>query len=175
MIDGKKIFGAFAVAVALFFFWPAIVGSWQEVSVMRRALGERQDLLTKRQEILATIATAYREYSSRLASPDGQKFSALVPLHQNEAEIISALQDIATSAGVVLSQVGISPGTNTDATAYKTVSLNLELSGPYEAMRTFLVNVESYVRLLNVTSVDISQATGGALKFVVKADAYFLK
>lgn len=177
MIDGKKIFGAFAVAIALFFFWPAVVGTWQQVSALRAAVAERRDLLTRRQEILATVSAAYQEYSAKLGAQDGQKFAALVPVRKDQAEIISAMQDIATSTGITLNEVRVGEESAKQSAQFKTLSLNLDLGGSYQSLRMFLTDLEQYVRLLNVDSIEVSEdaRAAGRLKFAIKANAYFLK
>ena len=177
MITGKKIFGAFAVAVALFFFWPAVVGKWQTVSALRRAQAERQDLLRARQEILASAAAAYQEYTTKLDAADGQKFAALVPVRKQQAELISAIQDMAAGSGMTVNEVRISEEAGKGDTRFKALSMSLDMGGTYRALRTFLADLEQYVRLLNVDSIEVSRDTSipGRLKFSVKASAYFLK
>ncbi len=175
MMDGKKIFGAFAVGIALFFFWPGVVGTFRQVSALRASVAERQQLLTKRQAVLASVDAAYQEYAAKLSAQDGQKFAALIPVKKDQAEIISALQDMATNAGVTLGEVRISESTAAPNAQTRTLSLSLDMDGSYHGMRTFLADLESYVRLLNVQSIQASKDTGGNLKFAIKADAYFLK
>lgn len=166
------------VAIALFFFWPAVVGKWQQVSALRQTVAERQDLLQKRQAILANVSSAYKEYQSKLSQADGAKFAALVPLRKDQAELVSALQDIANTSGVTVNEVrvteDVAAGTSSQ---FKTLTLNLDLGGSYQSLRTFLTNLESYVRLLNVDTISVSQdaRSPGKLQFTIKAAAYFLK
>lgn len=177
MIDGKKIFGAILIAVALFFFWPAAIGTWQEVSALRATVSERQDLLKARTQILADTAAAYQQYTAKLSSQDGLKFAALVPVKKDQAEILSALQDIAASSGVTLGELRVSDATGKEAGQFKTLSLTMDLTGSYRSLRTFLGDVEQYVRLLNVQTIQATTdpRSPGQLKFTVKADTYFLK
>jgi len=177
MMDGRKIFGAFTIAIAVFFFWPAVIGTWQEVSALRSAVAERETLLKQRQDILANINAAYAHHQTKLTQQDGQKFSALVPVHKDTAEIISAIQDMSTEAGIVISQIRITENKPTGTEQFKTLTLALEMKGSYASLREFLTNLEKYVRLLNVNAIAISSDpnTTGKLKFSVRADAYFLK
>jgi len=176
MIDGKKIFGAFMVAIAMFFFWPAVVGTWQQVSALRATVAERQDLLTKRQEILASVNAAYQDYTAKLNAQDGQKFAALVPIRKDQAELVSAMQDIATATGMTLNEVRLGED-SAKSGQFKTLTLNLDMGGSYQSLRMFLTDLEQYVRLLNVDSIEVSEDARipGHLKFAIKANAYFLK
>lgn len=176
-MTGKRIFGAFVVAIALFFAWPAVIGEWQYVSALRAAVAERTDLLAKRTDLLAKIKTAYAEYQSKVSSTDGAKFSALVPVRKDQAELVSALQDMATQAGIQLTEVRVTESQTAASKQYKTLSLTLTLSGTYASLRQFLGSVEQYVRVLNVDSIQTTVDTRnpGQLTFAIRADTYFLK
>ncbi|HUO75715.1 MAG TPA: type 4a pilus biogenesis protein PilO [Candidatus Paceibacterota bacterium] len=176
-MTGKRIFGAFVVAIALFFFWPGVIGEWQYVSALRAAVAERTDLLTQRQALLAKITDAYTQYQSKVTGTDGEKFAALVPVKKDQAELVSALQDMATQAGAQLSEVDVATSTTTTSTQYQTLTLSLTLSGTYASLRQFLGSVEAYVRVLNVDSIQASTDTRnpGQLTFSIHANTYFLK
>ena len=176
-MNSKRIFGAFVIAIALFFFWPGVIGQWQKVSAERAAVAERTDLLAQRQVLLAKINTAYAEYQSKVSSTDGTKFSALVPVHKDQAELISALQDMATQAGAQLNDISIAEAIAATDTKYKTLTMSLKMTGSYTSLRQFLGSVEVYVRVLNVKSIQAASdtRTSGQLTFTISADAYFLK
>jgi Tfp pilus assembly protein PilO len=177
MSSGKRIFGAFTVAVALFFFWPAVIGGWAKVQAMRAAVAEREALLAKRTEILANVQTSYQEYQQRLGAADGTKFAAFVPVRKDAAEIVSALQDIATESGAQLGEVRTTEARTKVGEQYKTLTLTIDLEGSYPAMRGFLERMEQYVRLLNVQSIEVAPDTqnSGALRFSITADAHFIQ
>jgi len=175
-MNRKNIFGAFTLAIALFFFWPAVYGSYQEMRALQTALSERQTLSDSRAAILSKAAEEYKKYQTALGGDVGRNFIQLVPVKKNTAELVSAMEDIAQSSGVQLTQVQITEAKAKEGDPYKTLSLSLEMSGSYPALRSFLTNLEEYVRILNVSSIEISSdETTGQLRYVVKADSYFLK
>jgi Tfp pilus assembly protein PilO len=178
MSDGRKIFGAFTIAIALFFFWPAVIGSWNEVSALRTAAADRETLLARRTDILAKVDTGYAEYQRKLTEQDGKKFAALVPVHKDSAELVSALQEIANGAGISIGQIRVAEGKATGTDQLNTLSLTIELGGSYTALRAFLSDLERYVRLLNVNMITVAgdgQSGNNKLRFTIRADAYFLK
>lgn len=177
MTGGKRIFGAFTVAIALFFFWTAVIGQWQLVSALRAAVAERTDLLSQRQKILDTIAAAYQEYQSKLSASDGTKFGELVPVSKDTAGLVSAMQGMASQAGAQLTEVGIADAKGITGQQYKALALSMKLAGSYGALRQFLAAVESYVRVLTVTSIQASSdiRNPGQVTFTILANAYFLK
>jgi Tfp pilus assembly protein PilO len=176
MITGKKIFGAFALAIAMFFFWPAVIGSWQEMKALRSALAERQDLNSQRTTILENAQKSYAQYQSIISGQSGRMFTELVPVKKNTAELVSAFQDMAYSSGIQLNEVRMGAATGTGGDQYKTLTLTLDMSGSYISLRTFLGSLEQYVRVLNVKSIEVSTAQQtSALKFSIIAETYFIE
>ncbi len=177
MFDSKKIFGAFVIGLALFFFWPAVVGSWQEIGALKDAIAQRQDLLKQRQDAFDHVKSLYAEYKSKLNAQDSQKFSSLVPVKKDSAELVSAIQAIGNDSGMTIKEVRIADVKSTD-TQFQTLNISLDLTGGYPALRAFLGELEQYVRLLNVRALAVTSDTGqsgGALNFTLRAEAYFLK
>jgi Tfp pilus assembly protein PilO len=174
-MNSKNIFGAFSLGIALFFFWPAVYGSWQEVSALRQAVSDRQQLLDTRTDILSKASDEYKKYQAALAGVGGQNFAQLVPVRKNAAELVSAAQDIAQTSGVQISQIQITELKGNPGDAYKTLTMSLEMTGSYAGLRTFLTDLENYVRILNVNSIQISADPTGGLRYIIKADSYFLK
>jgi Tfp pilus assembly protein PilO len=176
MINGKSIFGAFTLAIACFFIWPSIVGSWQEMQALRTAVAEREQLKTKRDEILANVRTEYAKYTATMQSSAGRAFAELVPVKKDVAEIVSAVEDMATTSGIQLAEVRTNAESTKESDQYRTLALVLDMSGTYRSLRAFLGSLEQYVRVLDVRSIDVTSSTNtGTLRFSVHADAYFIQ
>lgn len=175
-MNAKNIFGAFTLAVALFFVWPAVFGSWAEVSALRSALDERQTLADQRAAILSKVDQEYAQYQALASGSNGRAFAELVPVKKDSAELVSAIQDIANNSGVQVTQIQISEANAKKGGQYQTLTMTITLSGPYPGLRTFLAGLENYVRILNIGNIQISvDQTTGQFNYSVKADAYFLK
>lgn len=177
MTNSKRIFGAFTIAVALFFLWPVVVGGWAKIGALRAAVAERESILAQREKILANIRSSYTEYTQKLTDEDGQKFAALVPIKKDSAEIVSAMHTIAGDSGVQLGEIRATDAKAASGEQYNTLSLTIEVLGSYTSMRQFLTSLEQYVRLLNVDTIEASVDTSNEsqLRFTIRADAYFIK
>jgi Tfp pilus assembly protein PilO len=175
-MNAKNIFGAFTLAIALFFVWPAVFGSWQDVSALRSALADRQALADQRTAILSQVNQQYAQYQALISGSSGKAFTELVPVKKDSAELVSAIQDIANSSGVQVTQIQVSQAKAKEGSQYQTLSMTINLSGSYPGLRAFLTNLEQYVRILNVGNIQISvDQTTGQFNYSIKADAYFLK
>jgi Tfp pilus assembly protein PilO len=175
MTSGKRIIGALAIAIALFFAFPVVLGGFQRISAFRAAVVERETLLAQRATILSNVDAQYAAYSRQSGTDVGRTLAAFVPVKKDTAEIISAIGDIAVQSGVVLEGLSVGEQKSGQQGSYRTLSLTMKLSGSYSSLRAFLGNVEAYVRLLNVMSLKVGTQQSGALSFEVNANAYFLK
>lgn len=176
-MNAKNIFGAICVAIALFFLWPAVFGSWAQVQALKAALAERQDLVAKRTQILKDAATQYAKYQDILKGSQATVFASFVPTKRDAAELVSATSSIASSTGMQLTEIKVTEAqTSKNKDPYTTVGLSLSLSGSYSDLKTFLQNLETYVRILNVKKISIGGGgQGAALKFAIDAETYYIK
>jgi Tfp pilus assembly protein PilO len=176
MTSGKRIIGALAIAIALFFAFTVVLVGFRRIGAFRTAITEREDILAKRIAILANIEAQYAKFTQQEGTDAGKMLAAFVPVRKDTAEIISAIDAIGVQSGVILDEFSIGEQqSGAQAGTYRTLSLQMSLSGSYSSLRLFLENVEAYVRLLNVTSLKVTTEQSGALRFEVTADAYFLK
>lgn len=174
---GKNIFGSIVVAIGLFLFWPLVLGSWDRLALLQEAKAEREEILQRRIGTLSKVDTEYAQYAKLIASPEGKKFIALVPLKKNVPEILSAVSDVSASSGVEVREIAVSEGKATKAQGYGVLQLSLEVSGQYEGVRSFLDRLEAYVRILNVDSLEIASDPRNAsvLNVIVRAQTYYIK
>ena len=171
----KNIFGAVTVGIALFFLWPAVFGSWSEVGALKDAVAERQQLAAQRKDILDKAATEYAKYQKVTTGDVGKLFTEFVPVKKDSAEFISGIQDAATQAGIQITQIQNSEQAAKTTDQFKTITTTIDLSGSYASFRTFLSNMEQYIRLFNIDGVQIVTDQGGQLRFTVRGNAYFIK
>ena len=62
---------------------------------------------------------------------------------------------------------------------FKTLAMKISISGPYAALQSFLSNIEKHVRVLNLTSINITAGEdanqAGQLNFAIEGETYFVK
>ncbi len=175
-MNAKNIFGAFAVAIALFFLWPGVFNSWAEVRALQTARAEHDTVLTERTALLEKTKKEYAAYQKILQSPEGRNFASLVPTKKGSAEIVSATQAIAGNSGLQVAKMEMSESKTQGSDQYATVTLSLVMSGSYSGLKSFLESLEQYVRILNVKSILIAQSKQeGTLNFFIQTDTYYSK
>lgn len=174
-MTGKRIFGATTIAIALFAFWPAVIGGWQRVNALRDGVAEREALLTERRKILANLVSLNEEYQQQIAQEAGRNLLAVVPVKKDTAEIVSAFQAMATQTGMNIIELQVTAGTKQRDAVANTLNIGIDMTGSYPAMRAFLDAMEREVRLLNVNTISVSDDQSGGLRFTIEAEAYFIE
>lgn len=174
---GKNIFGSIVVAIGLFLFWPLVLGSWDRLALLQEARAEREEILQRRIGTLSKVDTEYAQYAKLIASPEGKKFIALVPLKKNVPEILSAVSDVSASSGVEVVEISVNEDRATKTQGYGVLQLVLDVSGQYESIRAFLDRLEEYVRILNVDSLEIvsDPRNVNVLNVTVRAQTYYIQ
>ncbi|HXK36615.1 MAG TPA: type 4a pilus biogenesis protein PilO [Candidatus Paceibacterota bacterium] len=174
-MSGKRIFGATTIAIALFAFWPAVIGGWQRVGALRDGVAQREDLLKQRRDILANLMKVNEEYRQQVAQEAGRNLLAIVPVKKDTAELVSALHAMAQQTGMGMNELQVTEGTSRRDAVAQTLNIGVELTGTYSAMRAFLDAVEREVRLLNVSTISVSEDPIEGLRFSIEAEAYFIE
>lgn len=174
-VSTKNTVGAGLTAVALFLFWTHDVVSYQQISFYNDAIEKRQQLVAERRAILDKIQSLDREYQQHAEKI--KQFSLIVPSDKKITELITAFDAIAIQAGAYLKNLGVVADVSNQQTELNRVSIDLSASGTYEALQTFLSNIEQHVRIIDIDFLDI-KGTGegsGNLTLELRAIAYFLK
>ncbi|MDX1440628.1 MAG: type 4a pilus biogenesis protein PilO [Rubricoccaceae bacterium] len=176
-MSARNIFGSFVIALALFSFWPFVVGRYQEVGAMRAGLAEREALVDRRQSALENIAAEYEQLQSRLTGTDRDKFENIVPSGVDAATIVSSIDSIAAGTGMQLVEVSVSENRTERGARTQSVAITMELEGRYESFTSFLAQLERNVRLMDVQSLEVgvTQQSSTILTYSVNANAYFIR
>lgn len=173
----KNYIGSGLIAIAIILFWSLAFPFYHAVSDLDIAIKEREDLLASRTAIVTNIKELNKEYQKRI--PEITKLSAIVPAKKSIAEVLSAVSDVSSKNGLQLISSAII-GQKTydgDVSPYNLLSLDIALNGSYSSLTNFLKAFERSLRLVDITSLDVTSDLGdtNSLGFFVKGTAYYLK
>jgi len=167
----RVILSVILLCVALFgvvfFVWPR----YQELSMMRAQVAERKDRLESGQRILTQLRMLEAEVSARQG--DFDKTDRAIPQDQGLPALYEHIQQLGTSSGLILNSIGgQAAGELSDGVAV--LAFNVEFTGSYGALKSFLDAARRSARILNVSTLDISSdsQSSGTLKIAVELSAY---
>ena len=148
------------------------------------ALNNYQKLLARRDE----LSKKYNDFSP----DDRDRLNKLMPDNADNIRLIIDIQKIASQYGMLprdiafdplsgdsqASQAAVSPGSIAAAGKdYGTFDLSFSVVGPYSSFLSFLNDLETSLRIIDITSIDFtsSDATANAYKYSFKIKTYWLK
>lgn len=175
MILSKTYIGSCLIALAGILFWVLLMPTYDQVMAQRDAIAQRADIIKNRSDIINNIATLTKEYSKR--SSDIARFTSIVPDKKSVPELVSSLQALTTQNGLQLETIALSGGTTKSTDPYQGQPIDLTLTGSYPAFKSFLMNLEKNIRIIDIVSISASPISENSpiINFSVKGNAYYLK
>jgi len=175
-------------AVALVFSYMFVLGP--KVSVIRSVRGARYDKAIEEkaelEEKLAYLVKA-QESKRNISQREIENIDSVIPTSPLTPQILTGLEEIAKASNVVIEGIDLAiPDTSKKAVSSQvqeikiepefpegvfTVEIGLSItSGPYDNLKLFLSNLEKNIRLMDVISVNYSQASKN---YAITARAYY--
>jgi type IV pilus assembly protein PilO len=153
--------GAVAVAVVLLFFLFILKPKFGQISEVRDQIAAEQQQTQTLRIRLNQLRAAQRnqvETTARLAA-----INRALPANPDLPSLIRQLQDAATRSGMDLLSIAPSPPAKLEnATGIDVVSVNLQLTGGFFRLESFLTRLEDLPRVVEVTSISVAPTTDQA-------------
>lgn len=189
-----------AVSLALVFF--CITPLWSSIQVLRSEQSEKQEEVDGLEELSARIQQLDQEYQD--LGEDANKFFLALPEEEDIPRLLIQFESLAQSNGLLLESIRFSSVQSdqdlrlpyrqllteqsgqpqTTGSAFDKMSVDLQVSGSYEAFKNYLRNLENNVRSMDVYMMDFSTRSGsgeevlGAMvifEFNLGVNVYFAK
>lgn len=171
VLAGLLTIGA-AGTVAGYYF--ASQGLNQRKQVLKQEL-TKSALADERIDQLTSLRSQFKQLS-----PLAAKLDNALPRVKKQSEVILQIQQVATSAGMGVSNISFQAnnGLPTDTSQavkigdYFAMPISFQLSGSYPQLQSFLQQLESLERYTSVTQLSISRS-GSRLTFTINLNAFF--
>ncbi len=179
--------GLIIIAGAIFFWY--IDPTYAHVRVLLaqesqydEALGKARDLQSIRDQLLARYNT--------FSPADLERLQKLLPDHVDNVRLILDLDSMASKYGMRVRNVSIDTGSGATANAgsavssvqqigtsnqpYESVVISFSVSGPYDAFRQYLTDLEQSLRLSDVIGISFVPNDTGIYDFTIHLKTYWL-
>lgn len=159
-----------------------LLAGWDKIAVERSEIAN----LIKLSEELAAIRQRYeellKEYNT-VPSSDLSKVGLILPRSADNAKVLADYETLTRKSEMVLNkldfitadQQSTSALTLTRNTAFTALPFSLELKGTYEGFRSFLTDLEGYVRLTDITEIKAGLSEGSVFQANLKGQIYYQK
>lgn len=171
-------------SIALFFMVTDPV--YKEVKTLRVKYAQYQDVLDKATELLKQRKTLQDKYNS-FAEDDISRLKKLLPDTVDNVRLIIDIDEIAKRYGITIKNVRLDDTKTTtgtkDATAtitsgeakYGTIPMGFSVNSDYDTFLSFLEDLESSLRIVDVTNISLKPGANGIYSFDVSLKTYWLK
>lgn len=154
-------------SVGLLFLKPG----FSDIKTLKIRNAQKNDELIRKQMILAKIQSLKEKYEQ--AEEKIQKIYQVLPLKPDIPGIIVQLETLASENGILLEGISYSIPTKPSKTfrpqakdeakekevvVLQKVTFGLQLSGGYQAFKNFLAELESNLRLMDITDISLSSS-----------------
>ncbi len=175
------------IIVSIILFFTLTDPVYKEVKSLRVKYAQYQDVLDKSAELLKQRKSLQDKYTS-FAEEDVSRLKKLLPDTVDNVRLIIDIDEIAKRYGLTIKNVRLDDtrsktGTTKDATAtitagegkYGTIPMGFSVSADYNTFLSFLEDLESSLRIVDVTNISLTPSTTGAYSFDVSLKTYWLK
>lgn len=165
---------ALALLAGIFFVWPkyqSLTALRAEVEQKRIELNSKNDYYSKIKDTSAEL----EKYQAQLA-----KISSALPDTASLPPLFDFLQKTSSDTGLVLEDISLGDtqllGEKDGSSNVREININLELSGSYNALKSFLSSVEKSARFLSVKVIDLQPSkdakSGLLFRLSIAANSY---
>lgn len=143
------------LAIVILFFVFVLKPKLSEITDVRDQIEVTQDEADSLRIRLAQLKQAQRDQPQTQARLS--VFERLLPSTPDLPALIRQLQDAATASGMNLVSLAPSPPSSvTGATGVQTITVNIQVTGGFFRLETFLTRIEDLQRAVEVTSIAIA-------------------
>jgi hypothetical protein len=172
MSNNKHLIGVSLIALGLFLFWVFPYAEYQKISILQAGITERDAVIKERTAIIDNVKKIKEEYSRR--GSELNNFSAVVPSKKSTAEILLAIEAIASQTGNMITETGFS-GTPPKNTEYAVLQTVIKGRGGYGALKGMLEGFEKNIPLIDVQSIKMSlDPQSLQLNYEINAVTYYI-
>jgi Tfp pilus assembly protein PilO len=176
------------IVVAIGLYFTITKGVLAEANIVRdsnkeyiTAIQNAKDLISLRDKVLADY--------NKLTPEDREKLDKIVPQNVDNIRLVIDLNSIALRHGFVLKGINASassdsssqnqqnnPGQNgSQGPKLNTVSVSFSLSAPYQQFISFLQDLESSLRILDVSNLSVTAGENGIYDWRIELKTYWLR
>jgi Tfp pilus assembly protein PilO len=133
-------------------------------------------------QITTTMQTLQQKLDS-LPAADREKIETLLPEKPDTVKLVSDIDTIAARNGISMTDVSFTAA-NADsgrsvagappARSYQSGAINFSFSSDYAHLRSFILEMESSLRLVDIRSVTATIGEKGVISYKVNAETYWL-
>lgn len=172
------------VTIEVFLVGLLITSRWEKIAFLRQGISDTNARVSEKQKVIATLSNI----DANAVSASLTKANIILPSQKKTSGVIAGLSTLASSSGVVVKTLELSPGristisgesnSRTFIEKFKNVGVaavpaTVSLTSDIVALANFIHQVEKASQILGITSVDSGAAVGKGISVSLSILVYF--
>ena len=178
----QLILSAVFLVLGVGLFFGITTSVLDQVNTKRAERDALADILNRFNDIRKIKNDLINSYNS-ISEEDLSKLNEVVPPNAKEGDLLVTFENMAKDSGLLLKNIEIKSAVPKDTgllvvseDPYDKVSITLTLDGSYEALRSFLSNLERSMRILDVKALSFHAASSAtSYEYSMEVTAYMKK
>ncbi|MBI2624187.1 type 4a pilus biogenesis protein PilO [Candidatus Parcubacteria bacterium] len=179
-VSYRQLIGLLLLAVAVLVAWLVVWPMWNNFQASQTLLADARVHLADKEALLERISRLQREFESNRAQ--AERVNLVIPIGRDIPGVLETVNALATVSGISLDvfslDAGGGQGTTIEGTTLAMLPISVGVSGSYDAVKTFLRNVEQNIRLFETTSMSFIKREGtdagpGTFTLTAQVSAYY--
>lgn len=141
----------------IFNIYPEIILAQEKIKNEEMKVKDSEDVLRKIGKLIGFVAEN---------KADINKFDIILPAGEDKANLLSALDNMASANGLIALKISFKEKTNTESdqqdasepasSDFEIINIKMSLRGGYPSFKNFLIAAENNLRLMDISLVDFS-------------------
>jgi Tfp pilus assembly protein PilO len=147
---------------------------------LRNELSKFEDISTKSNTIISERDNLVKK-SNQITTLDKNRLSKFLPDNIDNIRLIIEISDMASARGLVAKNISVldskkkTDSVNMDTSSYGTLLVKFSVNATYDNFLIFLKDLESNLRILDITDISFSSTDVGFYDFNIGLKTYWLK
>lgn len=148
----NKFLPSISAAGAILIFFLLVLPSFDQTRLLRASIKEREVVLEEASQISAQIDNLNQELENKKS--EVAKLDRLLPKQKEVPELLSSLEQIVSSSGMILSEINLSEVSGQSEIGK--INGNLKMTGSFDSFINFLDLAEKNLRLIDISMLDVA-------------------
>lgn len=172
----RLVLAAILIIIAIGIFFAYVSPTYGEVQALRVEERRFDEALDRSRELIAVRDQLLEKYNG-FSTNNLDRLEKLLPNHIDSVRLIIDVDGIAAEHGLRVEDIGVDvsdTGVNEEETVGE-ATLSFSVQASYGTLKQFLADLESSLRLLDVTSISFKTAAGGLSQYNITLKTYWLR
>jgi len=165
-----SIFSAIALIIATIFVYKSLINpAYEDIKKKKSEIATLENILEEEKDVIGQIKEVIEQYKGQRQLQEA--LSLTFPIDRNMPNLINDISGLGQVSGLFVKSIffkdlPIKKAKNSLANGVGVIEVQMKLSGSYDSLKSFINNLETNVRIFDVTSLNIDSSIKNSEDFM---------